>query len=75
MISARARERIWFWGACRRNTASKQDLIEPIQVDEESLDRENIKYNFSSMMKNLDIPKDEVHEMTLEGEPEDSNWY
>lgn len=56
-----------------RNTASKQDLIEPIQVDEESLDRENIKYNFSSMMKNLDIPKDEVHEMTLEGQSEDNN--
>jgi len=56
-----------------RNTAIKQNLLESLETDEELLDKDNIRYNFESMMKNLDIPNDQVHEITFEGNSEDNN--
>lgn len=56
-----------------RETASKQNLIEPIKVDEEMLDKDNIRFCWTPMMKSLDIPVEEDHEMNLDEESEDSN--
>lgn len=56
-----------------RDTASKQNLIEPVEVDEESVDKENIRYNLNEMMKNLDIPREEDLEIVSDGEPEDNS--
>ena len=42
-----------------RDTAFRQNLIEPLKVDEESIDKDLLRYQFHDVMKNLDIPIDE----------------
>ncbi len=57
-----------------RNTAFHQNLIEPPEVDEESMDKELFGYQFNSVMQNLDIPQ-ETDIVTVDEESENSNWY
>jgi len=56
-----------------RNAASRLNLIEPIEADVKMLDKDNIRYNFTPMMKNLDIPQDEDPAVTFGGESESNN--
>ncbi len=41
-----------------RDVAAKQNLIEPIEVDADLVDKENVGSQLHSVMKNLDIPID-----------------
>lgn len=54
-----------------RDTAFHQNLIEPPQVDEESMDKELLRYQFYPVMKNLDIPREEP--LPVDEESEDNN--
>lgn len=56
-----------------RNAAARLNLIEHLEVDVKMLDKDNIRYNFTPMMKNLDIPQDEDPAVTLDGESESNN--
>lgn len=51
-----------------RNVAAHQNLIEPPEVDKELIDKENIRYNFNEVMKNLDIPVEEPIRVDEESE-------
>lgn len=54
-----------------RNVAADQNLIEPPEIDRELIDKENIRYNFNKIMKNLDIPVEET--ITVDEESENNS--
>jgi len=56
-----------------RETASKQNLIESIETDKKDLDNENIRYNWTPVMKTLDIPLEEDQTVIQDGESENNN--
>jgi len=55
-----------------RNAAVHQNLIESPEVDDELIDKENLRLQFRSMMNNIDIPQQEEPTIDAE-ESEDSN--
>ena len=55
-----------------RNTAFYQNLIEPPEANEESMDKDLFKHQFYSVMQNLDIPRQDDL-VTIDEESENSN--
>ena len=54
-----------------RDTAFHQNLIEPLKVDEDLLDKDLVRYQFHTVMENLDIPREQ--QIVVDKETEDSN--
>jgi len=44
-----------------RNTAAHTNLIEPLKIDRDSIDKESLRYHFTQLMDNLEIKSDDKY--------------